>query len=597
MPPRQDGPPKTFTFITGDPRSKQNITQIRRHAGQSSAAKASYLGGIPSARPSPPPNPQQSADTVQTQLSDNGYQHQPGRHSSSISAEAATPRIRISSPDTVSKSQDTCASQVRRLTIDDLVNAVPDQNDNSDSRREVSESSPRRGNARGQTVQQSEGAVLTATPGHPHRKDHPSTSQDRSHRSWNKASSSRRPASKGVFRAIPNVSKRHKHSLAASSLVSWRCGPSPNFLIPLSRDESHIARVLQKTSEFYISSFESTWLPLLHHNSSVFDGISTIENFSGSISTAASLISINHIEPATRILNRIVSDLQSLLTIEHPQLYYVLAELSLDTSDTGIGRLRAELKTLASGMADSALGRHHPIAELLRLRLTPAVSTRLRELIQRKVRSLYATFFTSTSYQAIGQSYFLARLLSHLNQPNEAMEILAWFIRTSEVSFGSQSLMPVTGLLELAKVHLSQAQLTDTHMTDTSPAPDSTLRAEELASDALNRTLGLDPSNTVPPLSTTIVHARIGCLRTLGRVHLMRQNFATATQYYSEAVRIGGEQLGPDVPAVQLALADLVGASDLAMKADMHIGSTVMGPHSSAALLQELSSINITAVL
>src|ERR1700761_7335966 len=41
MPPREDGaPPKSFTWITGNPRSKKNITQIRRHAGQNSGVKA-----------------------------------------------------------------------------------------------------------------------------------------------------------------------------------------------------------------------------------------------------------------------------------------------------------------------------------------------------------------------------------------------------------------------------------------------------------------------------------------------------------------------------------------------------------------------------
>src|ERR1700712_3425627 len=41
MPPREDGvPSKSFTWITGNPRSKKNITQIRRHAGQNSGVKA-----------------------------------------------------------------------------------------------------------------------------------------------------------------------------------------------------------------------------------------------------------------------------------------------------------------------------------------------------------------------------------------------------------------------------------------------------------------------------------------------------------------------------------------------------------------------------
>ncbi|KAK5055093.1 hypothetical protein LTR84_012841 [Exophiala bonariae] len=53
MPPKEeDGTQRSFTFITGNPRSKQNITQIRRHAGQNSGHKAALQW------------PTSSADTV-----------------------------------------------------------------------------------------------------------------------------------------------------------------------------------------------------------------------------------------------------------------------------------------------------------------------------------------------------------------------------------------------------------------------------------------------------------------------------------------------------------------------------------------------------
>lgn len=314
MPSRQDGPPKTFTWINGNPRSKQNISQIRRHAGQSSAAKAGYLGGSPSANLSAPSGAPELANATQPQPSNGDSQHWP------TSAEGVKTQVHVPLTDAVSTPQSACANQVRRLTINELINAADDEDDNSDFKPPAARSSTRSGHNSGGIQQQNEGALSKATPGYPLTKDKLDIGQHRSSRGGTK-SSSPLSASKGIFRANANVFKRSKYTLATSSRASWRYGSSRGSLIPLSRDEFHIARLLQKTSEFYVSSFETTWSPLLRHNSSAFDSIGTIEIFSGSVAAAASLISINRIEPATSILNCIVSNLRSLLTTQHPQLY------------------------------------------------------------------------------------------------------------------------------------------------------------------------------------------------------------------------------------------------------------------------------------
>src|SRR6201999_3529931 len=100
---------------------------------------------------------------------------------------------------------------------------------------------------------------------------------------------------------------------------------------------------------------------------------------------------------------------------------------------------------------------------------------------------------------------------------------------------------------------------------------DSSHDTESLLSEALRRTLTLEKSasqetgpNPGPsPKMAGLVNARIGCIRTLGRLQVMRGNLETAMMQYTAAVSVGMEELGARVPAVQLALADLDAVSQM----------------------------------
>jgi len=269
------------------------------------------------------------------------------------------------------------------------------------------------------------------------------------------------------------------------------------------------------------------------------------------------LIAVNQVDPALAILNRALPTLQDLLITQHPQLYYVLAEMSLDTTDSELGRLRAQIKQFAAGVSQNLLGVQHPITQLLRLNLSHQQTVRLRELIQRKIHELHEHFFSVDSNQTTGQHYFLARILSQLGQTDEAARILSSVIAAWEASYGTNSMMSVTGLLELSKVRLAQGK------------PDA--QAERLLNDGLRRTLTLETDGQMRPLWAEILHCRIGCLRTLGRLYIMRDNYDGALQCYTHAVTVGIDQLGPASPAVQLVLADLDAASKMAVEANANL--------------------------
>ncbi|OAL37303.1 hypothetical protein AYO20_03479 [Fonsecaea nubica] len=562
MPPREDGASKTFTWITGDPRSKKNITQIRRHAGQNSGVKAensartrSSSSPRPGLRGSTKPfravHPSSKVDeTAGKFLNSQGDANSPfhvnypfstAENGTAPSAPAQQDQVNAYEPvyplpsslrEATSTNQE--APPSRKVTIWDLVNHSAEEEERH--KLELLGSTP------GQDTDDGRADYFGNHIGHTELKQ--ALSEVRAHSPRNSRKASPLPATAALQ---ANIAKRRKPTAQAGhSNASWRIGMAPSAVMTLSKEDSQVEQILLQTSTFYTSKFESSWCGQLHDIERInsFEMLS-VENFSGSITTAAGLLAVGRIDSASSILSRVLPTLSDLLILQHPKLYYILADLSLDTSSTELGRLRSQVKRFAAAASLAILGPSHPITALLQLTLTNTDQRlRLRELIQRKIHELHEHLFSATSHETTAQYYYLARVLAQLGHLDEAARILTRIIPIWENTHTKNSLLPVTGLLELTKVHLA---LGNTNQ-DT----------ESLVSDALRRTLTIEKSSEdqSSPLAE-VVHSRMGCLRTLGRLHVMRGNVQTAMMQYTAAVSVGVGELGARVPAVQLAVADL----------------------------------------
>ncbi|KIV78986.1 hypothetical protein PV11_06581 [Exophiala sideris] len=611
MPPQEDGTPRAFTWITGDPRSRQNVTQIRRHAGQNpggrvaTALRASadhnqassvhgrvYLAPAPVASAQVPGTVDTSTKSKTATASSSAHIVYPATRPPGNTTPIPTSFAQVLYPITrppehITSTSSTTKAPVRRLAIDELVNPSDEQDGEHISVLSASSTAVDVGwksNEPAASFDEHQGSTLSHYAAGKQRED---------------ATQSNKRTSElleiDVLQA--NVSKRRKPVSSSSSKVSWRLGmaPAPKSPLALSKDDSQMEQILLHTREFYTGTFESTWSARLQQDGTAFDIISTVETFSGSITTAAGLIAVNRIDSASSILNRVLPSLHQLLTSPHPQLYYVLAELSLDGSDSDLARLRFQIKHFAADVSEGVLGAHHPITQLLRMRLPDTTTVRLRELIQAEIHRLHEQLFGGEAYQTTCQEYFLARILSQLGRPDDAVRILAGLLSRCEKMYGADSLMCVTAMLELAKVHLAQSQCHgERHGQGQGVAYE---QAESLANDALRRTFRIQTDNQVRLLSAGIMHSRMACLRTLGRVHSLRHNHGGALQYYARAVKVGVDELGPTVPATQLALADLDQASKMAATTDT---PGILGPPLRAfemrEMLDSLTSINTTAV-
>ncbi len=426
MPPRQDGPPKTFTWITGDPRSRQNVSQIRRHAGRSSAVKTALASSAFLKQP-----PQASSSAISPYAAQDVFFHIEPDTTTTTSPPVLHPAFRPS--EGLISSTAAVVPPVRKLTIEELVNA-PEKPGVESQRKPSSPSSTWDGDL----IQDQRTPDQGTTTGHPSLKNKLSTTRRRPARRGTKASTTL-STSKAVIRA--NISKCRKPAPTASQ-ISWRIAVAP---IPatLSHDESRIVHILLQASANYSGRVECTWSHTLHVSPTTLDETSPIENSSGITTTPAALVPINRIDTASVLLSRILPRLQSLLDSEYQHLYHALAG-TLDTSNTDLSRLRA-LGDPVSSNSQVTLSPHHRIIYLLLIQLALSSTLRLRELIQRRSTPLHENSFHLDSDQTISQSGVLACLLSH-------------FISMWEATYGHNTLLPVNGLLEVAKVLLAQGK-------------------------------------------------------------------------------------------------------------------------------------------
>lgn len=390
--------------------------------------------------------------------------------------------------------------------------------------------------------------------------------------------------------SAPSQSPKGRHTWRIDKWSSSSPAPSIAPTPALSTDDILIEQTLLQTASFFTSQISTSWPQVLldqnrhHTNFFLLEDTKThsIETFSSAITTAAGLLAVDRIESASSLLNHTLPYLHHFLTSQHPQLYPILAELSLDCQeDSSLGRLRGQIKQFAASLSHTVLGPLHPITRLLRLELSsPDQTARLRELIQRKIHDLHADSLSLTDPLTAAQGYYLARVLAQLGHLDDAVRVLDDVTRTWEKIYGQGSLMSILGMIESAKLRIRRESV-------------DFKEVEDILLDALAKTTNLhDGQNgkaSRPPASAefnprvasgstqqspdqnlpaSIVHTRMACLRTLGRLYAMRDRPHRALQYYAQGVQIGIDELGPSVPAVQLALADLDVVGKLALLND-----------------------------
>lgn len=358
--------------------------------------------------------------------------------------------------------------------------------------------------------------------------------------------------------------------------MQWRLGQAPAATIRDTREQVTYERILSATSRYYQGHADSTWTPPTE-----FDGRPESELFFVSVMTAAGLISAGQPESARSLLDRTLPLAKDMLLSHHPQTFYMLVEMSMDTSSSVIGNLRASIKNHLAGITSSYLGKHHPMAILLNTPLTMDQRTRLRVDAQKMAHEEQVKTFGPLAYQTLSHVWYWARSLAGAGYLEEAAVMLERLSHSWDELYGPNSALAIIGLVEQARVVLASGS--------------ASVKVECLISDALrrNKVLSMAHSDQTQSLDvaearqreSSLLFSRLAALRLLGRVHTMRWNFGAALHSFEQAMAIAEVGLEPDSSVLQLCRADLDAARSMGLESAMGV-LTVGDPTS------RLSTIN-----
>ena len=329
----------------------------------------------------------------------------------------------------------------------------------------------------------------------------------------------------------------------------WRVGAAPSRPLALSATHTSFEHLLLRTDAYYTSRFESTWQPMIMRNSQALESDGRTAAFYECNLSIAALIEAGRPAFANLVIQRNLSVIEELLQSEQPRLYHMFSIMALDPTASVLGQFHRKFVKAIIPLAQKVLGNNHPCTMLLQCHNLPSdTKARLREALQRRIHELHLATFGDV-YLTHEGVFIGARVLAQLGQIEEALSVLAWLKPRFEGTHGMNSMLAVWVLLEQANICLGAGQ--------------ADVRTELMLSDALRRLKVLEvsgrhlPENERSEHLKGLAHLQVGGLRALGRMHVMRKNYAAALESYRQAMNLGRERYGSDAPSTELAQGDL----------------------------------------
>ena len=334
----------------------------------------------------------------------------------------------------------------------------------------------------------------------------------------------------------------------------WRVGQAPTAGLKQTREQMNYERILTAISQYYLGNADSTWKAALRHNATEFDGKGLTEAIGTSVLMAGGLVAAGQAALASRMMEKTRELGAAMLLSQHPQVFYWLLEVSMDTTQTATGSVKRTTKARLGPVASKLLGPDHPVSILLQTPLRTEQRVVLRTAGQKVVHDYHVRTFGTYSYQTVAQQWYWGRIMAAAGLYDEALWLLQDLSSTLEQLYATpNSAVVVIGLVEQARVMVASGE--------------ASIRVECLLGDALRR---MDVISSVQNQRITVTDAaelrlrksgiifpRLAAIRILGRVHVMRWNLGAAEAWFELAVEIAQNGLKEGSSARRLCEADL----------------------------------------
>lgn len=336
--------------------------------------------------------------------------------------------------------------------------------------------------------------------------------------------------------------------------MQWRVGQAPKSGLRQNNEQIQYDRLVSSITRFYSGNAESSWKTALSQGTAKLDQNFESLRYLALVMTVAALVTAGRSVQAYETLDKIIPTARNMLLSQHPMSFWLLIDQVMDTSQTVLGNLRAEITKNLASLASSLLGPSHPFTILLHTRLTQEQKRALRIKAQMIVHEEMVRVFGLYAYQTFIQFGYTARTVFEGGDPKEAIKMVSQTNEVLERQYGLNSAMPTLGMLEQARYELVSGS--------------SSVMLECLLADILRRNhilltggLGADDQSLDKAESALrndgLLFMRIGALRMLGRVHVRRRSFGAAIHHFQQALVTARPLLRPGCNTIRVCEADL----------------------------------------
>jgi hypothetical protein len=323
--------------------------------------------------------------------------------------------------------------------------------------------------------------------------------------------------------------------------------------------------ILRQTENFYEHSFATLWKPMLERDPTAFSSQTDFEVFTEALISAAVLVEAGQTTRAAEVVQNTVDFLTPIVLQCHPVGFYVLILLCFHTSNSAHAQLCLRIRTRLAEASEQALGREHPLTKILQLQIPITSRPQLQIAMMERLQDWFRQNFGTDAMQYMNQSLCFARVQSAVGNTDDALRLITGAVATAERSQGLNSVAAAYMMMEKVSICLARNP------------PEISILPELYLSDVFRRlqVLALELAKTpagsedAQKLEVAIVHAKMAALRLFGQLHVLRKNYGSAIQTFTEAVEYADEKLGPDSILAHVLRSDLDAARMEELKVSM----------------------------
>ena len=248
------------------------------------------------------------------------------------------------------------------------------------------------------------------------------------------------------------LDKRQDHKLVQQHLIRRSPALLPPTILP-PEELKQIELILSQTSSWMKGAFDALWRPSVQQDPVIYDFDNGNEIIRESLFIVSDLVALKKTAPAFEILNCLLDIIPEVFRDPHPDLLFLLVELSAGISLNSAPLIYERIKTYVANLASIMLGELHPLTILLKCKFGAGIDRKATELVSACILDNLATTFGPCAYQTIAQQFFLSQFYSNSGKTELARHLMLDVQKQRIKTHGCESALARVAQYELSKIN------------------------------------------------------------------------------------------------------------------------------------------------